>query len=313
MTRIEGYVPFRGYGTWDRVVGDGEEEGKLPVLFLHGGPGGAHDYLESLEAMAQKGRRAIFYDQLGCGKSDLPDDASLWKVETFVDEVGALREHLGLDRLHIFGNSWGGMLAMEYALTQPEGVASMIVASSPSSIPQWVAEANRLRAALPEDIQETLRRHEEAATTSDPEYERATEVFYKRHVCRLDEWPDYVLRTFQFIAEHGVVYNTMNGPSEFHVIGTLKDWDITDRLGEIRIPTLVITGEFDEATPAINRTVSSGIPGAESVVYPNASHMAHVEDPDGYMRVLDDFLTRVETGTWRPAEPQIAAGITESR
>jgi L-proline amide hydrolase len=104
----------------------------------------------------------------------------------------------------------------------------------------------------------------------------------------------------------------MNGPSEFHVIGTLKDWDITDRLGEIRIPTLVITGELDEATPAINETVSSGIPGAESVIYPNASHMAHVEDPDGYMRVLDDFLTRVETGTWQPAPSSAAAGVTES-
>jgi L-proline amide hydrolase len=262
--------------------------------------------------MAETGRRAIFYDQLGCGKSDLPDDTSLWTVETFVDEVGAVREHLGLDRLHVFGSSWGGMLAMEYALTQPEGVASMIVASSPSSMRQWVAEANRLLAELPEDVQETIRRHEEAGTTSDPEYEQAAEPFYKRHVCRLEEWPDYVQRSFQFIAEHGVVYNTMNGPSEFHVIGTLKDWDITDRLGDIRLPTLVITGEFDEATPAINKTVSSAIPGAESVIYPNASHMAHVEDPPGYMRVLDDFLTRVESGSRQPARSGEAAAVTES-
>ena len=263
--------------------------------------------------MAEKGRRAIFYDQLGCGKSDLPDDASLWKPETFVDEVDAVRAYLGLDRLHIFGSSWGGMLAMEYALTQPEGVASLIVASSPSSMTQWVSEANRLRAELPEDVQETLRRHEEAGTTSNPEYEEAAEVFYKRHVCRLDEWPDFVLRSFQFIAEHGVVYNTMNGPNEFHVVGTLKDWDITGRLGEIRIPTLVITGEYDEATPAINRTVSSGIPGAESVIYPNGSHMAHAEDPDGYLRVLDEFLARVESGAWQAAERSVAAGITGTR
>jgi len=201
---------------------------------------------------------------------------------------------------------------MEYALTQPEGVASMIVASSPSSIPQWVAEANRLRADMPPDVQETLRKHEEAGTTSDPEYEEACLVFYKRHVCRLDEWPESVLRSFQFIEEHGVVYKTMNGPSEFHITGPLKDWDITDRLGEIRIPTLVITGEHDEATPAINRTVSGGIPGAESVVYPGGSHMAHVEDPAGYMRVLADFLARVESGAWRPAEPA-GAGIPEMR
>jgi L-proline amide hydrolase len=294
MTVTEGYVPFRGYRTWYRIVGEGQDEGKLPVLYLHGGPGGTHDYLEPLEAMAETGRRAIFYDQIGCGKSDLPDDPSLWKVETFVDELGEVRRHLGLDRLHIFGNSWGGMLAMEYALTQPTGVASMIVASSPASIPQWVAEANRLRSLLPEDVQETLTSHEEAGTTDSPEYEQACLVFYHRHVCRLDEWPDCVLRSFAFIEEHGVVYKTMNGPSEFHVIGPLKDWDITGRLDEIRIPTLVITGEHDEATPAINETVSSGIRGSESVIYPGASHMAHVEDPDGYMRVLDGFLTRIE-------------------
>jgi L-proline amide hydrolase len=312
MRKTEGYVPFRGYKTWYRIVGEGEDEGKLPLLCLHGGPGATHDYLESFEAMAETGRRMIFYDQIGCGKSDLPDDTSLWKVETFVEELGVVRDNLGLDRLHIFGNSWGGMLAMEYALTQPTGVASMIVASSPSSIPQWVAEANRLRAELPEDVQRTLTKHEEAGTTSDPEYEEACMVFYRRHVCRLPEWPDSVWRSFKFIEEHGVVYNTMNGPSEFHVVGPLKDWDITDRLGEIQIPTLVITGEFDEATPAINKRVSEAIPGAESVIYPGGSHMAHVEDPEGYMRVLADFLERVESGAWRPAEPA-AAGIPESR
>ena len=138
MKTVEGFMPFRGYRTWYRIVGEGEDEGKLPVLYLHGGPGGTHDYLEPLEGMAETGRRAIFYDQIGCGKSDLPDDPSLWTVETFVDELGRIREHLGLEQLHIFGNSWGGMLAMEYALTGPAGVASLIVASSPASIPQWV-------------------------------------------------------------------------------------------------------------------------------------------------------------------------------
>jgi proline-specific peptidase len=205
-----------------------------------------------------------------------------------------VRTALGLDRIHLFGNSWGGMLAMEYALTQPAGLESLLVASSPASMRQWVEETGRLRRDLPADVQEVLDRHEAAGTTSDPEYEAACEVFYRRHVCRVPEWPDYVARSFQFLAEHGEVYRYMNGPSEFHVVGTLKDWDITARLGEIAVPTLVVTGEFDEATPAINRTVSEGIPGAESVVYPNASHMAHVEDTDGYVRLLDGFMTRVE-------------------
>ena len=294
MTATEGRLPFRGYEVWYRIVGAGEEPGKLPILLLHGGPGGTHDYLESLEALAETGRRAIFYDQLGCGKSDLPDDPSLYTVELFVDEVGAVRRELGLERIHLFGSSWGGMLAMEYALTQPSGLVSLVVASSPSSMPQWVAETGRLRAALPADVQETLARHEEAGTTDSPEYEEACRVFYKRHVCRLEEWPEYVLRSFDFIEHHGLVYRTMNGPSEFHVTGTLREWEITDRLGEIGVPTLVVTGEHDEATAAINRTVSEAIPRARSVILRGCSHMAHVEDPEAYVRLLDGFFAEVE-------------------
>jgi L-proline amide hydrolase len=290
----EGRLPFRGHQVWYRIVGGGEEPGRLPVLLLHGGPGATHDYLESLEALVETGRRAIFYDQLGCGRSDLPDDPSLYTVELFVDEVDVVRSELGLDRIHLFGNSWGGMLAMEYALTQPDGLASLVLASSPASIPQWVAETGRLRSLLPEDVQETLDRHESAGTTDSQEYEDACLVFYKRHVCRLDEWPDYVLRSFDFLQHHGLVYRTMNGPSEFHVTGTLRDWDVTGRLGEIRVPALVVSGEHDEATPAINRTVSEGIPGARSVILPGCSHMAHVEDPEGYIRLLDTFFSEVE-------------------
>ena len=291
---IEGRIPFRGFQTWYRIVGEGDGAGKLPVLLLHGGPGGTHDYLEPLEQLVATGRRAIFYDQLGCGQSDLPDDPSLFTVDLFVDEVSAVRGALELDRVHLFGNSWGGMLAMEYALTQPAGLASLALASAPASIPQWIEETAKLRAELPRDVQETLSRHEEAGTTASPEYEEACMVFYKRHVCRADEWPECVLRSFEFIERHGLVYRTMNGPSEFHVTGTLKTWSVIHRLGDIRVPTLVVTGEYDEATPAINRTVSKGIPGAESVIYPNASHMAHVEDTDGYVRLLDRFFSRVE-------------------
>jgi L-proline amide hydrolase len=290
----EGFVPFRGYKTWYRVVGVAESEGKLPVVLLHGGPGGTHDYLETLEALADTGRRAVFYDQIGCGNSDLPEDESLWVVETFVEELDVVRRELGLDRIHLFGNSWGGMLAMEYALTRPRGLESLILASSPASMPQWVEETGRLRAQLPPDVQAVLDRHEAAGTTNDPEYEEAAMEFYKQHVCRADPWPESVLRSFQFIAEHGVVYNTMNGPSEFHVTGNLRHWSVVDRLPEIDVPTLVVTGEHDEATPAINKTVADGIPGAESVIYPAASHMAHVEDTEGYVQLLDGFLSRVE-------------------
>jgi proline-specific peptidase len=186
------------------------------------------------------------------------------------------------------------MLAMEYALTQPHGVASLVIASSPSSMPQWVEETAKLRAALPAEVQSTLDEHEAAGTTDSPEYAAACEVFYKRHLCRLDEWPDSVNRSMAFLEERGEVYRFMNGPSEFHVVGTLRDWDVTARLPEIDLPALVISGEHDEATPAINRTVSEALPRAESVIVPDASHMAHVEDPAGYCRILDTFMSRFD-------------------
>lgn len=295
MNDQEGTITFREYRTWYRVVGGGEDPGRLPLLALHGGPGASHDYLEPLEAVAETGRRVIFYDQLGGGgRSDHPHAPELWTVDLYKDELATIIRELRLERYHLFGSSWGGMLAMEHALTQPKGLASLTIASSPASMKQWVAEANRLRDELPPEVQRTLLEHEEAGTTSDPAYQEAMLVFYRRHVCRSEPWPDCVTRAFAGIEAHPEVYNTMNGPSEFHVIGTIKDWDITDRLGEIRVPTLVTSGEFDEATPAINETVHRGIHGSESVIFPNCSHMAFVEEPAQYMAVLTAFLDRVE-------------------
>lgn len=294
----EGTVAFRDYDIWYRIVGDHDAPGKLPLLCLHGGPGAAHDYLEPIEAMAATGRRVVFYDQLGCGNSDHPNNPELWTVPLFVEEVGVIREALGLAHTHILGQSWGGMLAMEYALTQPQGLAGLIIADSPASMIQWVSEANRLRADLPPDVQATLLKHEGAGTYDDPAYQQAMQEFYNRHVCRVVPNPDCVVRSFEKLAQWPEVYFTMNGPSEFHVIGTLKHWDITARLGEIHAPTLVIGGRFDEATPLITETVHRGIAGSEWVIFEQSSHMPHVEEPDRYIHVLDDFLTRVES---RPA------------
>jgi proline-specific peptidase len=186
------------------------------------------------------------------------------------------------------------MLAMEYALTKPAGVASLVIASSPASMPQWVEETAKLRAALPDGVRAVLDAHEAAGTTDSPEYAAACEVFYKRHLCRLDVWPDFVNRSMRFLEERGEVYRHMNGPSEFHVVGTLRDWDVTARLHEITLAALVVSGEHDEATPAINRTVAAGLAQAESVIVPGASHMAHAEDPDGYCRLLDAFMSRFD-------------------
>ena len=291
----EGTVPFRGYHDWYRIVGEHEEPGKLPLLCLHGGPGAPHDYLTPLEGLAATGRRVIFYDQLGCGNSDRPHDPAMWDVELFVEEVSAIREALGLDRIHLFGSSWGGMLAMRYLLDRPQGVHSLITAGSPASVPGWLLEIARLRAELPPEVEGTLRRHEEAGTTDSAEYQEATMVFYKRHVCRLDTWPAYV--------EHALgaglgqeVYTVMNGPSEFHVIGVIKDFDVSPRLGEIRIPTLVTCGRYDEVTPATNEVVHRGIPGSEMVVFEHSSHLCFVEETERYLQVAGDFLARAEAG-----------------
>jgi proline-specific peptidase len=248
--------------------------------------------MEPLARMAETGREVIFYDQLGCGKSDRPDDPSLWTIDLFLDELRSIREHLELDRVHILGSSWGGMLAMEYALTNPEGLISLVLAGAPSSIPLWISEADRLREELPEDIQGVLRKHEDAGTTEEQEYQDAMMGFYHRHVCRLDPWPGYVSRSFD---EMGMqVYTTMYGPSEFHATGTLKDWDITHRLPEIRVPTLITSGAYDEATPLVAGTTHNHINDSEWILFEHSSHMPFVEEPERYMQVLGEFLERVE-------------------
>jgi len=288
----EGYLERDGHKTWYRIVGDVTRGGPLPVVILHGGPGAAHDYCEPIADLAVDGRAAVLYDQLGCGLSDhLPDaPADFWTVQLFKDELDALVAHLGIaDRYAVVGQSWGGMLAMEHALDHPAGLRALVVADSPASMALWVEEANRLRAELPADVEATLRRHEEAGTTDDPEYVAAVQVFYDRHLCRVP-MPDYVRRSFDQIDEDPTVYHTMNGPSEFHVIGSLAGWDITDRLHEITTPTLLVSGRYDEATPRIVGEIHARIPGAQWELFEQSSHMPHVEEPEGFRGVVGAFL-----------------------
>ena len=294
LNEQEGFIEVEnGYRVWYSSIGGGSAHEHVPLLALHGGPGFPHDYLQNMSEMASEDRRVIFYDQLGCGRSDKPDDTSLWQVPRFVTELATVRKALGLDRVHILGQSWGGMLAIEYALTQPEGLVSLILSNTTSSIPLWIAEANRLREQLPPEVNATLLQHEEAGTTDDPAYQDAMMVFYERHVIRVP-MPDYVQRAFDTFSQP--VYYTMNGPSEFHVIGTIKDWDRTDRLAEIRVPTLILSGRYDESTPVINEILRKGIAGSEWVVFENSSHLSHVEEPELYMQTVQAFLQRVEEG-----------------
>jgi L-proline amide hydrolase len=297
----EGTVAFPLDGeeaqTWYRITGDlrpDEAGAPTPLVVLHGGPGATHDYLLALADLAEQ-RAIIHYDQLGNGRSThFPDrGAEFWTVDLFVRELHNLVDALGIrSRHHVLGQSWGGFLAQEYALTRPSGLRALVLANTAASFPDFVAECNRLRGLLPPDVNETLRRHEEAGTTDDPEYEAACEVFYHRHLCRLDPWPEEVVETFAWIERDPTVYHTMNGPSEFHVIGSIRDWQAKDRLAGIDAPTLIVSGRHDEATPALQEPLRDGIHGAEWVCFEASSHMPHVEERARYRQVVGDFLTR---------------------
>lgn len=292
----EGRAPFLDFETWYQVVGElrpGPQDGPAPLVLLHGGPGATHDYLLPLRELADGGRAVVFYDQLGNGKSThLPSrGADFWTVQLFVEELASLLKHLGIaGRYHVLGQSWGGFLAQEHALTRPPGLRSLVISNSAASFPAFAAEANRLRAGLPPEVEATLRRHEEADTTDDPEYAAACEVFYHRHLCRLDPWPKGVSEGLAQIDVDPTVYHTMNGPSEFHVIGSIKDWSAEDRLRQIKVPTLVASGRFDEATPALQETLLRGIEGSQQVIFEQSSHLPFWEEPERYLAVVGEWL-----------------------
>ena len=284
----EGYVLVPGGRVWYCVIGS---SGAIPLLALHGGPGFPHDYLEPLAALADE-RPVVFYDQLGGGDSDRPDDLSLWRVERFVEELAWVRRELGLDRVHILGHSWGSMLATDYALAQPSGLVSLVLASPPLSIPRWVADTMRLRRELPAAVQATLDRHEAAGTTDREEYQRAVTEYYQRYLCRLNPWPEPMERSMAKVG--WPVYNTMWGPSESCVTGNLQDYDRSGRLHEIRVPTLFTCGRYDEATPETTAWYSTLLPGSQAVVFEHSAHMTMLEEPERYAAVVRDFLHRAE-------------------
>lgn len=290
----EGEVDFRGHRTWYRVTGEVRPDAeRAPLVVLHGGPGAAHNYTLTMANLARDGRAVIHYDQLGCGGSThLPDaPAELWTPELFVDELRNLTEALGVaGSFHLLGQSWGGMLGPEVVLADDSGIRSLTICDSPASMGLWLEAANTLRQRLPQDVQETLLRHEAAGTTDSAEYAEAMKVFYDRHVCRVVPNPPEVTDSFAQIEEEPTVYHTMNGPSEFHVVGSLREWSVVDRLSGIRVPTLVVAGAHDEAMPSVWRPFLDHIPDVRSHVFPESSHMPHVEEPDAFLDVVGSFL-----------------------
>jgi L-proline amide hydrolase len=290
----DGTVDFEDGFTWYRITGD-LASGITPLIAVHGGPGCTHDYLLRLTALAAPewgSRPVIHYDQIGNGRSSHHPDkpADYWTVELFLAELENLLGHLGIAEYHLLGQSWGGMLGSEHAVLQPTGLKRLVLADSPASIPLWLAAANKLRAELPGDTDDVLTRHEMADTTDSPEYLAAMQVFYDRHVCRVVPNPPEVQATFTAMEADQTVYLTMNGPSEFHVIGTIRDWSVIDRLDRVIAPTLVISGFYDEATPETVAPFVDLIPDSRWRVFAESSHMPHVEETDRFLRVVSQFL-----------------------
>ncbi|MCM2472344.1 proline iminopeptidase-family hydrolase [Rhizobium sp. CG5] len=292
MSITEGFAPYGEYRTWYRITGD-LASGKPPLIVAHGGPGCTHDYVDSFKDIAATGRAVIHYDQVGNGKSThLPDKGGdFWTVAFFRCELHNLIDHLGIRGGYcLLGQSWGGMLAAEFAVEDPAGLTALIIANSPAAMKTWISEANRLRDALPADVQATLLAHEQAGTTDSAQYMAATDVFNQRHVCRIVPMPPEVQRTFDAIATDPTVYYTMNGPNEFHVIGTMKDWSIVGRLSTITVPTLLISGRYDEATEACVQPYADEIPDVRWRIFEQSSHMPHVEERDACMAEVAGFL-----------------------
>lgn len=289
----EDHLPIQGYRFFWKSIGDDGPNGT--VVTLHGGPGASHDYLLAFADLARLGYRVVFYDQLGCGSTDRAKDDREYSVERDVADLDALRTGLGLGKVHVLGSSYGGMLALAYAIAHPEGVRSLVIASGLASVPLAQSEMERLCRELPPPFPAFLEKHAARGEFRHPEYLAAAELFYRRHVCRLDPWPPELVRTLELM-EGGPKYRYMNGPNEFTITGTTRDFDLTARLGEIRVPTLVTVGKYDEVTPKVARAIRDGVAGAELSEFSESSHTAFWEERDRYMERVGAFLRSVPAG-----------------
>ncbi|MFC3052123.1 proline iminopeptidase-family hydrolase [Kordiimonas pumila] len=263
------------------------------ILFCaNGGPGLPCDYIrDSHSVMADKGYRVIAWDQLGCGASDRPDDTSLWTLKRYVGEAEQVRKSLGLGKIHFLGQSWGTWMGTEYALTYPENLRSLILANGACDIPHLVDELNRLRGSLGPETVAMMQRHEAEGTLDHPAYQAAITLLNYRHVCRLDIWPDAVNRS---LSDWNMApYETMQGPNEFTYTGNMKDWNRIPDMHKIKVPSLVLTGLYDELTPACSTKMHNALSNSQIHVFQNSSHMPFFEEPDLYFNKLASFLADV--------------------
>ncbi|BBX63489.1 proline iminopeptidase [Mycobacterium saskatchewanense] len=280
----EGTIAVPGGNVWFERVGGGPG---TPLLVVHGGPGLPHNYLRSLVRLSDD-REVIFWDQLGCGNSKCPPDPGLWTMERSVAEMAAVVRGLGLSRFHLFGNSWGGMLTQQFVLDETSGTASLIISNSIASIPEFSTMVARLKAELDPRTQAAIERHEAAGTTHAPEYQAAIRTWNETYLCRVRPWPRDLEDAFRNMGAE--IFETMFGPSDFHIVGTIRDWDVFDRLPEIRVPTLVLAGRYDECVPEHMEEMHRRIAGSRFELFESSAHMPFIEEPERFDRVMREFL-----------------------
>jgi len=285
----EGYIAVEGGRIWYRIVGSGNE---TPLLLLHGGPGAPSYYLNPLERVAED-RPVVFYDQLGAGRSDRPADSALWHVDRFVNELAQVREALNLDEVHVLGHSWGTMLAVDYMLTNPQGVRSLILASPALSVQRWSEDAKRLIARLPDTLQGVIEHHESAGTTDAAEYQEAVMEYYKRYLSRSDPWSPDLETTFENF--NWEIYGLMWGPSEFMATGSLKTYERENVLPELDLPVLFTAGRYDEATPETVKHFQSLVPNSRIAIFENSAHMTMLDEPEAYADTVRRFLNEIDS------------------
>ena len=287
-------IPIDGgkYRVWTKKIGSG----KIKMLTLHGGPGFTHEYLECMEDfLPQAGIEFYYYDQLGSHYSDQPADASLWTLPRFVEEVEQVRAALGLENFYLYGQSWGGMLGIEYALKYGRHLKGFILSNMTASIPSYEKYAAVLRAQLPPDVIKTLDKYEAKNDYENPEYMQVMlSQVYSKHICRLDPWPEPVERAFRHF--NAQVYNTLQGPNEFVITGNLKDWDRWADLPKIKTPTLVICGRHDTMNPDDIKREHDLIPNSRMAICEAGSHLANYDDQQTYFRHLLAFVRDNERG-----------------
>ena len=291
ITVTEGYVPFGKFQTYFRIAGD-ISSGNPPLLLLHGGPGSTHNYFEVLACLAKETDRAIIsYDQLGCGNSYIDDCPELWNADTWVDELSNLIDALALEKIHLLGQSWGGMLAITYlAERTQEGICSVILSSTLSDSQLWGREQHRMALQLPEKEQQAIAEAEETGNYSSEEYLSAISHYMQIHCCDQkygEDAPECLRRSKRSGTES---YVTAWGPDELTPVGTLADWNYTDRLHGITIPAFIVSGTEDLCTPLIAKTMYDNLPHARWELMAGCRHMCFVDNREAYCRNLSDWM-----------------------